>query len=313
MRNIYLILLTFVPLLTKAQITLIPDKNFENYLVYWGYDTDGVINGQILTADALTVNELDFINKSPNNNSYISSLIGLNDFTNLEVLKVTSTETIISFANLTKLKNIYVDNPALNSFDATPLSSLEELVLENTTLDVPHREIRALDFSNSSNFKHLFGRELYDLELINLRNNQASSVSIILHGGSSKTICIEVDKPSDATNNLPPYDTWSITLDGVIDYPNYYYSDKCTLSIEKFVQNNFKIYPNPATDYVSIEQKETNGVTLQAVQILDSSGKWIRSVKENFNQINVSDLSKGVYLFVIQTDKGNKTEKVVIK
>lgn len=85
------------------------------------------------------------------------------------------------------------------------------------------------------------------------------------------------------------------------------------LSIDNFVIENFKMYPNPATDYVIVEQKETSAVTLQAVQILDSSGKWIRSVKENFNQIDISNLSQGVYLFVIQTNKGNKTEKIIVQ
>ncbi|RRA95007.1 T9SS type A sorting domain-containing protein [Paenimyroides viscosum] len=312
MKKIVLTILTLVPFITKAQVTLVPDQNFENYLVHWGYDSDGLINGQILTSDALTVTELDFVNKSPNNTMPIS-LTGLNDFTNLEIFKVRSDATTMSFNNLTKLKKIYLDNAALSSFDATSFSFLEELELENTSLDVPPREIRELDFSNSSNFNYLFVRELRDLERISLRNNQASSVSIILYGGSDQNICIEVDNPSDATNNLPPYNNWSITWDGVNDYNNYYFSNICALSIEKFVTENFKIYPNPATDYVSVEQKETKGVTLQSVQILDSSGKWIKSIKDNFNKIDVSNLSKGMYLFVIQTDKGNKTEKIIVK
>ena len=312
MKKLILTLIIFVSFIAKAQVTLIPDQNFENYLVHWGYDSDGLINGQILTSDALTVTELDFINKSPSNISWVD-LDGFNDFTNLEILKVGNDATNISFSNLSNLKKIYLNNPVLSSFDATPLSSLEELELDNTSLDVPAREIRELDFSNSPNLNYLFVRELKDLERISLRNNQASSVSIILYGGSDQNICIEVDNPLDATNNLPPYNNWSITWDGVHDYIYFYFSDVCTLSIEKFVNDNFKIYPNPAKEYVAIEQKETNGVTLQSVQILDSSGKWIKSVKDNFNQIDVSNLSKGMYLFVIQTDKGNKTEKIVIK
>ena len=312
MKKLILTILTLAPFVAKAQVTLIPDQNFENYLVHWGYDSDGLINGQILTSDALTVTELDFINKSPNNISWVD-LDGFNDFANLETLKVGNGATNISFANLINLKNIYLDNPILSSFDATPLTSLEELELDNTTLDVPAKEIRELDFSNSPKFNYLFVRELRNLERISLRNNQASAVSIILYAGSDYNICIEVDDPLDATNNLPPYDNWSITWDGVHDYTNFYFSDVCTLNIEKFVNENFKIYPNPATEYVSIEQIETDGVTLQSVQILDSSGKWIKSVKDNFNQIDVSNLNKGMYLFVIQTDKGNKTEKIVIK
>ncbi len=313
MKKLILMLHTFVPFVAKAQITLIPDQNFENYLVHWGYDSDGLINGQILTSDALTVTELDFIDNSPNNFPYVGNLDGFNDFNNLEILKVINDATNISFSNLSNLKKIYLDNCDLNSFDAIPLTSLEELELQCSSADVPAREIRELDFSNSPNFNYLLVRELSYLERISLRNNQASSVSIIFNGSADPNLCIEVDNPVDATNNLPPYDNWSITWDGVHDYIHYYFSDVCTLSIEKFVNENFKIYPNPATEYVSVEQKEANGVTLQSIQILDSSGKWIKSVKDNFSQIDVSNLSKGMYLFVIQTDKGNKIEKIVIK
>ena len=129
-------------------------------------------------------------------------------------------------------------------------------------------------------------------------------------GPNYNTICIEVDDPVAANNKTFPYNNWEIINDNFV---NYYFNDVCTLSIEKLVNENFKIYPNPATEYVSIEQKETDGVTLKSVQILESSGKWIKSVKDNFNQIDVSHLSKGMYLFVIQTDKGNKTEKIIIK
>lgn len=312
MKKLILIILIFAPFITKAQVTLIPDQNFENYLVHWGYDSDGLINGQILTSDALTVTELDFINNSPNNISYVE-LDGFNDFTNLEVLKAQNGATSISFSNLTNLKKKYLDNPFLSSFDATPLNALEELELENTFLDVPPCEIRELDFSNSPNLNYLYIRELSYLERINLRNNQADSVSIIFNGSADPNLCIEVDNPLDATNNLPPYNNWSITWNGNDDYPYYYFSDVCTLSIEKMVENNFNIYPNPTSDYVVINQKDMDNIQLQSVQIINMNGKWIRSVKENFNHIDVSNLSTGTYLFVIQTNKGNKTEKIVIK
>src|SRR5690606_30386115 len=174
-----------------------------------------------------------------------------------------------------------------------------------------------LDLSNNTKLEYLDVFSLDSLFKINLKNHKANKLKIILGWQSSpyvgpnyNTVCIEVDDPLAATNKTFPYNNWEIINDNFV---NYYFKDVCTLSVEKFVNDNFKIYPNPATDYVAIEQKETNGVTLQAVQILDSSGKWIRSVKENFNHIDVSALSKGMYLFVIQTDKGNKTEKILIK
>ena len=51
MQKVSLILLLFVTNWGYAQYTLIPDSSFENYLVDQGIDTDGQINGQVLTSD----------------------------------------------------------------------------------------------------------------------------------------------------------------------------------------------------------------------------------------------------------------------
>ena len=307
MKKMFLILITLVPFLGKAQVTLIPDQDFEQRLVDLNIDSDGVVNGQILTSDALAVTDLNLLGAS------ISDLTGLEDFLNLETFELSyNLLNTVSFPNLPNLKKLYFDTAIVTTLDVTALSALEELEIDDTATDMPiYCQIRELDFSNSTNFKsgHIF--RLPYLELINMRNNTADTVSFVINWGGN--ICIEVDDPIDATNGLPPYDTWSITLDGIVDYPNYYFSDKCTLSTETFIQNNFKIYPNPAQEYVSVEYDENIGVQLRSVQILDSSGRWVRSVKENFHQITISDLSSGVYLFVIQTDKGNKSEKVVVK
>ena len=45
----------------KIIITLIPDSNFELYLINTGIDTDGVINGQVLTSDIEDELELSFL------------------------------------------------------------------------------------------------------------------------------------------------------------------------------------------------------------------------------------------------------------
>ncbi len=314
MKKNIIILLTLVPFVTKAQVTLVPDQQFEQYLIAANIDSDAVINGQILTSDALTVTDLFLWGGG------INDLNGIQDFVNLEKLtcyynplngNYGTPYGTINLSTLVNLKELDVRASHLNTIDVSNNGLLEKIFIGNEAGgDIPIiSDFTKLDLSNNPNINYVDATHLFNrFTLLNMRNNTSNNVYIDVSSVmvNPPTVCIEVDDPVAATNGTAPYDTW--VVDG-----SYYFSDNCVLSVEKFVNDNFKIYPNPATAYVSIEQKTTTGVTLQSVQILDSSGKWIKSVKDNFNQIDVSNLSKGIYLFVIQTDKGNKTEKIVIQ
>ena len=304
---LYLFLFSGISFITKAQVTLIPDATFEQLLVNMNIDSDGIINGQILTSDAQNVPQLDL---GYGGGSYrIQDMTGIEAFTDLEEIEgYYHALNTINLTTLTKLKTLALPSNWLSSIDLSANKDLEFLDLGNDLEFMQFNLITDLDLSNNNNLKEIYVYNLFTLERLNMRNNVADSViiSLISHNNDPYNVCIEVDDPIAATNGTAPYDTWTV-------YGKHFFSDNCVLSVEKFVNKNFKIYPNPATEYVTIEQKEINGVTLQAVQILDSSGKWIRSVKDNFNHIDISGLSKGMYLFVIQTDKGNKTEKVIIK
>ncbi|RRA95005.1 T9SS type A sorting domain-containing protein [Paenimyroides viscosum] len=310
MKKLIIILLTLVPFLTKAQVTLIPDSTFEQLLINLNIDSDGILNGQMLTSDAQNITQLNLYTGA--GSFRILNMTGIEAFTNLELLLGSFHEfNNINLSTLTKLDTLILPSNSLKTINLSNNVSLEYLHIGNYELEfAQYNLIRQLDLSSNVELRHLDLYNLFTLERINLKNNKSSQLKIIL-GNENETfypynVCIEVDDPVAATNGTAPYDTWTVL-------GNHYYDQNCALSIEKFVNDNFKIYPNPATEYVSIEQKETKDVTLQSVQILDSSGKWIKSVKDNFNQIDVSNLSKGMYLFVIQTDKGNKTEKIIVK
>ncbi|MBN4070781.1 T9SS C-terminal target domain-containing protein, partial [Olleya sp. AH-315-F22] len=66
--------------LSQAQITNIPDSNFEKALVDLEIDLDGEINGQVLTDDIDDIVNLNIFNKG------IADLTGIEGFTSLEVL-----------------------------------------------------------------------------------------------------------------------------------------------------------------------------------------------------------------------------------
>src|SRR5690554_6088515 len=314
MKKIFLILITLVPFLGTTQITLIPDNEFEQRLIALNIDSDGIVNGQILTADALNTTTLDLNNSGYWQMCCIQDFTGLEAFVNLEEMESYFNDIhTIDLTPLTKLKKLHLSNSMLSAIDLSGNTNLESLFIGNdyyVKFWNPNH-MKELDLSSNHKLRHISASYLLTLEQINLRNNTADSVFIYLGNSYDvpyNDICIEVDDHTSATNGTAPYDTWEV-------YGNHFFSDDCkkALSNELFILNNFKIYPNPAAEYVSVEYDENAGVQLRGVQILDSSGKWVRSVKDNFHQINVSSLSEGVYLFVIQTDKGNKTEKVVVK
>ena len=66
-------------------------------------------------------------------------------------------------------------------------------------------------------------------------------------------------------------------------------------------ENKFeaKVYPNPATDIVTIE---CDGV--KQVKIFDLDGSLLKNIETSNTTIQVDDLASGVYLLRIETDKG---------
>lgn len=72
----------------------------------------------------------------------------------------------------------------------------------------------------------------------------------------------------------------------------------------------FEIYPNPATTAFKISHPQD--VTILKIEIIDASGKVVRSLIKQEN-INVSDLSSGVYSIQIHTDKEPVINQKLIK
>lgn len=84
-----------------------------------------------------------------------------------------------------------------------------------------------------------------------------------------------------------------------------------TLSLNKDIVSKFKIYPNPAQNKLTIE---SNSVTITSIQIHDLLGKKVLEQKMSSSpNINVSDLSNGIYLLTIKADNKSVTKKLVIE
>src|SRR5690554_4957147 len=166
-----LLFLLFFSSTVIAQITYIPDPNFEQALIDLGIDSDGVINGQVLTADIDTVKVLNLRYKN------ISDLTGIEDFAALEDLNIRGNNiSTLDTSGNPHLKNLICKVNPLESLNITQNQQLEVL-----DLTVVHR-LDSVNLSGNINLETLILDDCWIHELdisnnINLKRLEASGSS----------------------------------------------------------------------------------------------------------------------------------------
>jgi len=78
--------------------------------------------------------------------------------------------------------------------------------------------------------------------------------------------------------------------------------------VESISAENIKIFPNPATSELKIENVE---LKIKNIEITDISGKTFYYSQFSTTTINVSNLQQGIYLLKMSTDKGTIVEKFI--
>jgi hypothetical protein len=84
-----------------------------------------------------------------------------------------------------------------------------------------------------------------------------------------------------------------------------------SVSISKISEDKF-IYPNPANDELHVKNYKTSNTSDTFVMIYDLQGKLVIDIPIDSNPVNISNLSKGVYLVKI-IDSGNIVVNKLIK
>jgi hypothetical protein len=84
-----------------------------------------------------------------------------------------------------------------------------------------------------------------------------------------------------------------------------------TLSINKVLGSKFSIFPNPANNFITIQSAD---VKVSSVEIYSLLGQKVLVVDElKNNQINVANLSRGMYLLKISAEGNSVTKKIIIE
>ena len=98
---------------------------------------------------------------------------------------------------------------------------------------------------------------------------------------------------------------WAITESYAFSY-----SEKDILSTSEIIEQKLKIYPNPVSNVLTIKS-EINPI--DKVEIYSVLGKKIKTIDSDFENINTEDLSKGIYLLRINSEKGTTIKKLIKK
>lgn len=298
-----------------AQITLIPDPIFEGFLVNSGIDTDGVVNGQVLTVDIEDETELFF------DGIGIVDLTGIEDFISLEILTVWNEN--ISSLNLTQninLRAISLQLNMLSSLDLSQNSLLESLILDQAfslaQIDVTNNtmlksfklednnSIQNIILSSNENLESVRIGLCMGLEYVNLKNGNNTTIDlVILNDISNPNLqCFQVDDPAAVIAGVdPPYDGWFVDGDFLI-------TDDCNLSITDNLRNQITLYPNPVKDILFLES--TNSIGIENVKLYAITGASIIQSTQP-RSVDLSGVPSGLYLLEIHTSRGVIIEKII--
>ena len=162
-------------------------------------------------------------------------------------------------------------------------------------------------------------------EVYMLNTEIADEVGINANGGADSS----VDGFMNITNDFDTYTTNSFSFTasntfvvvyirslGSVDGNTEVFYDNFSLvedvlSVEDFSISNFRVYPNPANDVISID---SNNIEISEIRMFDLLGKNVLSQNDiRGNTINVSNLNAGVYFMKIFADGNSVTKKIIIE
>ncbi len=329
--NNQLIVLLFASIFSwlhsHGQYTLVPDNVFEQRLIDQGIDSEGILNGQVLTSDIEHITFLDVVTQFPEFDPTISDLTGIEDFTDLEYLNFGSNtvEQVDLSQNLNLITLVCKFNN-LTSLDVSNNSLLEVLDVVNCPEGTCEQQniFTSIDLSANANLQSIAIGYNYFTELDFSLNGELISAAVVgcpelislnFKNGNNTNLfplivldnpllnCITVDDPLAATQgDTYPYDQWNIQ-EGIV------FSEDCSLGIEEAISAMFKIFPNPTSNLLTIQNQ--NGLNIDSVSLYDTLGRKVMESNEATESMDVSNLTAGVYFIHITTDSGMVIKKVI--
>jgi len=105
----------------------------------------------------------------------------------------------------------------------------------------------------------------------------------------------------------------SVNEEGVV-IDNFIIDASAILSVNDFEEGEFLIYPNPSRDIFNIKRTTTIGENMN-IKVYDVTGKLIRSksnVTDTNYELNMSNISKGLYFLEVSIDNKRLVKKLIL-
>ena len=94
---------------------------------------------------------------------------------------------------------------------------------------------------------------------------------------------------------------------------NWFFSTSLSTNDIDIVSSEVALFPNPTNDFITINNP--NSIKLDNVTIYDVNGRLINSKRLNSNnsshELDITQFASGMYLFVIESDKGQIIKRII--
>jgi hypothetical protein len=261
------------------------DANFEAaILAIPGIDAN--TNGYIECSEAVAYTGAINVN-----NKNISDMAGIEAFINISSLDCgNNLFTSLDLSSDTALHNLYCSNGSLSSLNITGLDSL-------TTLQCNGNQLSDLDLSSFAALNNL-NCSNNSLTSLNVKNGNNTNFSFFSATNNPDLHCIQVDDSG-----------WSTTHWTNIDAGAVFSTDCATVSMPELSESLLSIFPNPATNEITVSNIGINSV----LSVCDINGKILlkKIIKYSNETIYLSGIAKGVYIIKIKDDNAIITSKLI--
>lgn len=221
--------------------------------------------------------------------------------------------TVPSDGNLTSLD--FSNNPKLVGFQAVfnPLTTVNFGSADSLEwIDVRYNELTEISLPNSLKLdRALINDNL--LTSVDLKNSSNLRILTAYNNSGLDDICIsDVDFANSNPLSVDSFEEGDFlwTDDFYIKDATAEWSNCISTNVKDIENTELAVFPNPASDVLSIKTTSL----ISSVKIYDNEGREVFSVNDNFQFIDIANLSKGIYFLKVNSVEGEiATEKIILK